>query len=156
MINSLNTVGPRALGGGGSGEGEDKKWFPDVNSDGYLSAVDVLSVINELNRRNAPSGEGEGSAAEGEGASDDSLAILTLGTPSSDLAVVLSTNVADTATVIVNQPIAKVGPVMTSVASSAAMSLEDYLAASSLADDAEGDEDWFGDLASDVAQQWLS
>lgn len=156
LINSLNTVGPRALGGGGSGEGEDKKWFPDVNSDGYLSAVDVLSVINELNRRNAPSGEGEGSAAEGEGASDDSLAILTLGTPSSDLAVVLSSNVTDTATVVVNQPIVKVGPVMTSVASSAAMSLEDYLAASSLADDSEGDEDWFGDLASDVAQQWLS
>jgi hypothetical protein len=64
LINSLNNVGPRPLGGDG-GEGEQDNWYPDVNSDGYLSAVDVLSVINELNRRNAGSGEGEG--AEGEG-----------------------------------------------------------------------------------------
>jgi hypothetical protein len=45
---------------------------------------------------------------------------------------------------------------MTAATSSATMSLEDYLAASNLGDDSEGDEDWFGDLATDVAQQWLS
>lgn len=152
LINSLNVSGPRPLGGG-SGEGEDRKWFPDVNSDGFLTAVDVLSVINELNRRNSASGEGEG--AEGEGADSEVVAILTLGTPSS-LSVDLSTNVADTATVVVNQPVAKVGPVLTSASTSAALSLEDYLAASSIDDEAEGEDDWFGDLATDVAQQWLS
>jgi hypothetical protein len=153
LINSLNILGPRPLGGG-SGEGEDNKWFPDVNSDGFLTAVDVLSVINELNRRNSGSAEGEG--PEGEGPADDTLAILTLGTPSSNLAVALSTSVTDTATVSLSQPTAKVGPTMTAATSSATMSLEDYLAASNLGDDSEGDEDWFGDLATDVAQQWLS
>jgi len=81
---------------------------------------------------------------------------LTLGTPSSDLAVVLSTNVADTATVSISQSTAKVGPSLTTATSSSTMSLEDYLAASNLGDESEGDEDWFGDLATDVAQQWLS
>lgn len=152
LINSLNFSGPRPLGGG-SGEGEDRKWYPDVNADGYLTAVDVLSVINELNRRNSSAAEGEG--AEGEGADSEVVAILTLGTPSS-LTVELSTNVADTATVVVNQPVTKVGPVLTSASTSAALSLADYLAASSIADDAEGEDDWFGDLATDVAQQWQS
>jgi large repetitive protein len=151
LINSLNNVGPRALGG--DGEGEQDNWYPDVNSDGYLSAVDVLSVINELNRRNSGSAEGEG--AEGEGA-EILTAMLTLGTPSDDQEVVLGVSSSDTATVVVTKSVTQVGPVLAPTSAAAGLSLEDYLAASSLSDEAEGDEDWFGDLASDVAQQWLS
>lgn len=151
LINSLNNVGPRALGG--DGEGEQDNWYPDVNSDGYLSAVDVLSVINELNRRNSGSAEGEG--AEGEGA-EMLTAMLTLGTPSDDQEVVLGVSSSDTATVVVTKSVSQVGPVLATTSAAAGLSLEDYLAASSLNDEAEGDEDWFGDLASDVAQQWLS
>jgi hypothetical protein len=157
LINSLNSGGPRSLGGAG-GEGEDRKWFPDVNADGFLTAVDVLSVINELNRRNSgiSSGSGEGEGAEGEGPSDDMMAILTLGTPVTGSALSLTTSVTDTNSVVVTPTVAKVGPVISSSNSSTALSLQDYLAASNLGEDSESDEDWFGDLATDVAQQWLN
>jgi hypothetical protein len=115
-------------------------------------------VINELNRRNSGaisgSGEGEGEGAEGEGA--DILAILTLGTPVTGSALNLTTSVTDTNSVVVTPTVAKVGPVISAANSSSTMSLEDYLAASNLVEDSESDEDWFGDLATDVAQQWLS
>jgi hypothetical protein len=46
-------VDPNAEGEGGS------KMFIDVNGDGFLSPIDVLQVINAINRP----GEGEGEAA---------------------------------------------------------------------------------------------
>jgi hypothetical protein len=158
LINSLNSQGPRPLGGAG-GEGEDKKWFPDVNADGYLTAVDVLSIINELSRRSAGGGStsgGQGASGEGEAEGEGSVELLatpSIASPAASLVTSLATTVSDTTSVVLSQSAVKKGPVV-ATATSAAVSLEDYLAASSLVEDGEGDEDWLGDLATDVAQQW--
>jgi large repetitive protein len=51
---------------GGSGEGEHTNWANryDVNADGYVSPIDILAIVNTLNRLGAgplpPRGNGEG------------------------------------------------------------------------------------------------
>lgn len=74
LVNSLNTGGSGLLSSTGiegtgiesagiesaSGEGGSGRFFMDVNGDRYLSPLDALMVINELNnRQNGGSGEGE-------------------------------------------------------------------------------------------------
>lgn len=149
LINSLNGSGPRSLGGSGEGEGGDKRWFPDVNGDGYLTSSDVLAVINELNRRSS------GPNAEGEGEGLDELAPLAFVTTANSSASPVTSTTVDTNTVVVRRARIALTPSV-NVANVANLSLEDYLAAQAVSDERNSEEDWLGDLASDVAKHWLS
>ena len=72
VINSLNRQGTRALGGSG-GEGEDGRYFYDVNADGFISPIDALMVLNRLNQQGAGAGEGEANDVVFDTTADDGV-----------------------------------------------------------------------------------
>ncbi|HUP78430.1 MAG TPA: Ig-like domain-containing protein, partial [Pirellula sp.] len=141
LVNSLNNGGSGLLPDPGddaseglSGEdGGNRRFFMDVNGDNYLSPLDALMVINELNSRQ------NGGSGEGEAAPIVSSAGTTLRTELVD--VPFAKKRASTSVQIVY------GPMPSTEELEHAFSLDEYMA-----QQASGDEefDYLDGLASDL------